>query len=55
VTTSPILIKAALAMTGAIPTDRLRLPLVPATPVQRDILRTVLEARGLLAQTPTRG
>jgi 4-hydroxy-tetrahydrodipicolinate synthase len=55
VTTSPILIKAALAMTGVIPSDRLRLPLVPATPVQRDILRTVLEAQGLLAQAPARG
>ena len=55
VTTSPILIKAALALTGVIPGDRLRLPLVPATPVQRDILRTVLEAQGLLAQAPARG
>ena len=43
VTTNPILIKAALEMTGAIPSGRLRLPLVEATPVQRDILRTVLE------------
>ena len=46
VTTSPILIKAALEMTGLIPSDRLRLPLVEATPVQRDILRTVLERAG---------
>ncbi len=37
-------------MTGLIPSDRLRLPLIPATPVQRDILRTVLEAQGLLAR-----
>jgi 4-hydroxy-tetrahydrodipicolinate synthase len=51
VTSSPILIKAALAMTGTIPSDRLRLPLVPATPVQRDILRTVLEAQGLLGRS----
>jgi len=43
VTTNPILIKAALEMTGVIPSGRLRLPLVEATPVQRDILRTVLE------------
>jgi 4-hydroxy-tetrahydrodipicolinate synthase len=54
VTTSPILLKAALAMGGLIPSDRLRLPLVPATPVQRDILRTVLEAQGLLARAGTR-
>jgi 4-hydroxy-tetrahydrodipicolinate synthase len=42
VTTSPILIKAALAITGAIPSARVRLPLVEATPVERDILKTVL-------------
>ena len=50
VTTSPILIKAALEMTGLIPSARLRLPLVEATPVQRDILRTVLERRGILSR-----
>jgi 4-hydroxy-tetrahydrodipicolinate synthase len=49
VTTSPILIKAALEMTGLIPSGRLRLPLVEATPVQRDILRTVLERQGILS------
>ena len=49
-TTSPILIKAALEMTGLIPSARLRLPLVEATPVQRDILRTVLERRGILSR-----
>lgn len=48
VTTSPILIKAALEMTGLIPSGRLRLPLVEATPVQRDILRSVLERQGIL-------
>lgn len=42
-TTNPILIKAALEMTGTIPSARMRLPMVEATPVQRDILRTVLE------------
>ena len=36
VTSSPILIKAALEMTGLIPSGRLRLPLVEATPVERD-------------------
>lgn len=50
VTTSPILIKAALEMTGLIPSGRVRLPLVEATPVQRDILRTVLERRGILSR-----
>jgi len=50
VTTSPILIKAALEMIGLIPSARLRLPLVEATPVQRDILRTVLERRGILSR-----
>ncbi|MGD9694632.1 MAG: 4-hydroxy-tetrahydrodipicolinate synthase [Thermoleophilia bacterium] len=50
VTTSPILIKAALEMTGIIPSGRLRLPLVEATPVQRDILRTVLERQGILSR-----
>jgi 4-hydroxy-tetrahydrodipicolinate synthase len=50
VTTSPILIKAALEMVGLIPSARLRLPLVEATPVQRDILRAVLERRGILSR-----
>lgn len=50
VTTNPILIKAALELLGLIPSDRLRLPLVAATRVQRDILRTVLEAHGVLAR-----
>ncbi|MEW6582726.1 MAG: 4-hydroxy-tetrahydrodipicolinate synthase [Actinomycetota bacterium] len=49
VTTNPILVKAALEMTGLIPSARMRLPLVEATPVQRDILRTVLDHQGLLA------
>jgi 4-hydroxy-tetrahydrodipicolinate synthase len=50
VTTSPILIKAALEMAGLIPSGRLRLPLVDATPVQREILRTVLERQGILSR-----
>ncbi|MGE3233927.1 MAG: 4-hydroxy-tetrahydrodipicolinate synthase [Thermoleophilia bacterium] len=50
VTSSPILIKAALEMTGLIPSGRLRLPLVEATPVERDILRTVLERQGILSR-----
>jgi 4-hydroxy-tetrahydrodipicolinate synthase len=48
VTSSPILIKAALEILGRIPSGRMRLPLVEATPVQRDILQTVLAGQGLL-------
>ncbi len=50
VTTSPILIKAALEMTGLIPSGRLRLPLVNATPVEREILRSALERQGILSR-----
>jgi 4-hydroxy-tetrahydrodipicolinate synthase len=50
VTSNPILLKAALEMTGLIPSGRLRLPLVEATPVERDILRTVLERQGILSR-----
>lgn len=48
-TTSPILIKAALEMLGLIPCGRLRLPLIEATPQERDVLTGLLEAQGLLA------
>jgi 4-hydroxy-tetrahydrodipicolinate synthase len=51
VTANPILVKAALEMVGLIPSARVRLPLVEATPVQRDILRTVLAQHGILART----
>jgi 4-hydroxy-tetrahydrodipicolinate synthase len=47
VTTNPIPIKAALAMTGAIPNDILRLPLVPADDEQRAAIRAGLESVGL--------
>ena len=50
VTTSPILLKAALELTGLIPSARMRLPLVEATPVQRDILKNVLDHQGLLTR-----
>jgi 4-hydroxy-tetrahydrodipicolinate synthase len=50
VTSNPILIKAALEMLGLIPSDRMRLPMVPASPVQRHILQSVLEQRGALAR-----
>jgi 4-hydroxy-tetrahydrodipicolinate synthase len=47
VTTNPIPVKAALAMTGAIPNDALRLPLVPADEEQRATIRAGLESVGL--------
>jgi 4-hydroxy-tetrahydrodipicolinate synthase len=47
VTTNPIPVKAALAMTGLIPTDRLRLPLVSADAEQRATVRAALESVGL--------
>lgn len=50
VTTSPILIKAAVEMIGAIPSARVRLPLVEATPAEREALGAVLEAQGILVR-----
>jgi 4-hydroxy-tetrahydrodipicolinate synthase len=47
VTTNPIPVKAALAMTGLIPSDALRLPLVPADEEQRATIRAGLESVGL--------
>ncbi len=47
VTTNPIPVKAALAMLGLIPTDTLRLPLVPADAEQRASVRAALESVGL--------
>jgi 4-hydroxy-tetrahydrodipicolinate synthase len=47
VTTNPIPVKAALAMTGLIPNDILRLPLVPADEEQRSAIRAGLESVGL--------
>ncbi len=47
VTTNPIPVKAALAMTGLIPTDALRLPLVPADAEQRKTIGAGLESVGL--------
>jgi 4-hydroxy-tetrahydrodipicolinate synthase len=52
VTTNPIPVKAALAMLGQIPTDTLRLPLVPANAEQRAVIRAALESVGL---TPVSG
>ncbi|MDH3226805.1 MAG: 4-hydroxy-tetrahydrodipicolinate synthase [Thermoleophilia bacterium] len=51
ITANPILVKAALQMLGMLPTSTLRLPLVEATPVQRDILATVLDRQGILASS----
>ncbi|HEX5375419.1 MAG TPA: 4-hydroxy-tetrahydrodipicolinate synthase [Solirubrobacterales bacterium] len=52
VTTNPIPVKAALAMLGLIPTDALRLPLVPADAEQRATVRAALESVGLAPVTP---
>ena len=49
-TTNPILVKAALQLTGKIPSDALRLPLVAATEAERDALRPILAAHGLLSR-----
>ncbi|HWA54099.1 MAG TPA: 4-hydroxy-tetrahydrodipicolinate synthase [Solirubrobacterales bacterium] len=47
VTTNPIPVKAALEMTGLIPSGTLRLPLVPADDAQRATVRAALEGVGL--------
>jgi 4-hydroxy-tetrahydrodipicolinate synthase len=47
VTTNPIPVKAALAMTGLIPDGGLRLPLVEADPAQRAAIREALDAVGV--------
>lgn len=52
VTTNPIPVKAALAMLGLIPTDTMRLPLVPADAEQRATVRAALEGVGLTPVTP---
>lgn len=49
VTTNPIPVKAALEMTGLIPSGTLRLPLVPADEEQRTVVRAALESVGLTA------
>jgi 4-hydroxy-tetrahydrodipicolinate synthase len=52
VTTNPIPVKAGLAMMGLIPTDTLRLPLVPADAGQREVMREALESVGLTPVNP---
>ncbi len=49
ITTNPIPIKAALEMTGLIPSGRLRLPLVPADAEQRATVKAALESVGVPA------
>jgi 4-hydroxy-tetrahydrodipicolinate synthase len=51
VTTNPIPLKAALEMTGLIPSGALRLPLVPADAEQRATVRAALESVGLTPVT----
>jgi 4-hydroxy-tetrahydrodipicolinate synthase len=51
VTTNPIPLKAALEMTGLIPSGTLRLPLVPADEEQRATVRAALESVGLTSVT----
>lgn len=51
VTTNPIPLKAALEMTGLIPSGTLRLPLVPADDGQRTTVRAALESVGLTSVT----
>ncbi|HEY2333886.1 MAG TPA: 4-hydroxy-tetrahydrodipicolinate synthase [Solirubrobacterales bacterium] len=52
VTTNPIPVKAGLAMMGLIPTDALRLPLVPADAEQRATMQAALESVGLAPVNP---
>lgn len=47
VTTNPMPLKAALEMTGAIPSGTVRLPLVEIDAAQREVVRSALEAVGL--------
>ena len=47
VTTNPMPIKAALEMTGIIPSGRLRLPMVELDDAQRGVMREALERVGL--------
>jgi len=51
VTTNPIPVKAGLAMMGLIPTDTLRLPLVPADAEQRATMQAALDSVGLTPVT----
>jgi 4-hydroxy-tetrahydrodipicolinate synthase len=47
VTTNPMPLKAALEMTGAIPSGTMRLPMVEIDAAQREVVRSALEAVGL--------
>ncbi len=48
-TTNPMPIKAALEMTGTIPSGTMRLPMVPVSAEQRTTIREALEGVGVLA------
>jgi 4-hydroxy-tetrahydrodipicolinate synthase len=47
VTTNPMPLKAALEMTGTIPSGTMRLPMVPLDPAGREVVRSALESVGL--------
>jgi 4-hydroxy-tetrahydrodipicolinate synthase len=47
VTTNPMPLKAAMEMTGTIPSGALRLPMVELDDAQRDVMRQALESVGL--------
>ena len=47
VTTNPMPLKAALEMTGTIPSGTMRLPMVELDEAQRDVVRAALESVGL--------
>jgi 4-hydroxy-tetrahydrodipicolinate synthase len=47
VTTNPMPLKAALEMTGVIPSGTMRLPMVELDDAQRGVVRTALESVGL--------
>jgi 4-hydroxy-tetrahydrodipicolinate synthase len=47
VTTNPMPVKAALEMTGAIPTGTLRLPMVEVNESERAVIRAALESAGV--------
>jgi 4-hydroxy-tetrahydrodipicolinate synthase len=51
VTTNPMPIKAALEMTGLIPSGAMRLPMVELDEDQRQVVRAALESVGVAVKT----
>ena len=51
ITTNPMPLKAALEMTGAIPSGTMRLPMVEIDAAQREVVRSALETVGLTVAT----